>query len=271
MVLRMSDDWKPPVPADVKLHALVIDDDPLSSEVQSQLIRLLGHHASAENDGDVAVERALAGSFDFLLLDLSMPGVDGFEVLRRLRVRERELQRPRLPVIAVTGYVAPEDRARCLAAGFAEHLHKPVQLSRLQAAIEGVVSNAAAVGQNGAAASAARSDAERLRATVRRLGQMSSGEGGFSPSVTEAFALRSAQLIETLHSAIAQRDGPRAIRAAQALGTGAQFLGAATLAASAAAVERCCGDGDWPAAQSKLREFDLQHQAVLTVLFDIDR
>lgn len=267
----MSEDWKPPAPTDIKLHALVVDDDPLSGEVQTQLIRLLGHHASTESDGNAAVERALAGSFDFLLLDLSMPDVDGFEVLRRLRLRERELQRPQLPVIAVTGYVAPEDRERCLAAGFAEHLHKPVQLSRLQAAIEGVVSNAAAVAPGGDTASAVRSDAERLRATVQRLGRMSPGEGGFSPSVTEAFALRSGQLIETLHSAIAQREGPRAIRAAQALGTGAQFLGAALLEASAVAVERCCSDGDWTAAQSKLREFDLQHQAVLTVLFDIDR
>lgn len=253
-----------------RLRVLVVDDDALSASVQAQLVQLLGHETASSTDGERAIALALAERFDVMLLDLAMPGMDGFAVLRSLRAREREEGRQAMPVIAVTGYVTPEDRARCTAAGFAEHLHKPVQLSRMKEAIGLALGAAEVEPHNDQPTARLASDVDRLRAAVERLGQLTRSEGGFTPTVAEALALRSAQLIDAARNAIEGKEAPRAIRAAMALDANAQVLGATALSASAAAVAQLCQAGDWPAALAGLREFELKQQAALTVLLQTD-
>jgi CheY-like chemotaxis protein len=244
---------------------LVVDDDELSGAVQSQLLRLLGYETAVETDGDRAVERALGEGFDLLLVDLSMPRTDGFELLRRLRQREAAERRQPLPLVAVTGFTADQARERCRAAGFAGHVGKPVRLAELQRAIEDALGRATPTGP------AYASDAERLRATAQRLGQLDRNEEGFAPTATEAFALRSAQLIDSLRRAIDAHDGTRAVHHLDALAACAEYLGASTLSAGATALRVLCGAGDWPQARRELTEFEHRHQAVLAVLFQIDR
>lgn len=248
-------------PSSVRL--LVVDDDPLSSAFQSHLVSLLGHHATVQDDPEHAVELALSGQFDLMLLDLGMPHIDGFEALRLLREREAALERAALPVIAVTGYSSEADRLRCLVAGFNEHLSKPIQASTLAAAI-GRVLGIAGQDQPGAGAS----DAQRLRATVRRLAEVKPSDRGFAPTVTESFALRSAQLIETLRAAVQAADADDGVRAARALKSSAEFLGALRLAGMSAQFETTALAGDWQQASSVLAAIDNEHQAVLTLLFE---
>lgn len=258
---------------------LVVDDDPLSSSLQAHLAQLLGHAATVESDPDRAVELALTGEFDAMLLDLGMPQVDGFEALRRLREREAAAGRAPLAVIAVTGYSSDADRLRCLAAGFNEHVSKPVQASALGSAIAGVLAQRRTGVDGGAAPLLRGSDAERLRATVRRLGDVKPDDRSFAPTVTESFALRSAQLIESLRASIDARDGEQGARAAYALRASAEFLGALRLASMSgeldAALRRAHdadgGEAHWKAARDLLEAIDREHQAVLTLLFESSR
>jgi CheY-like chemotaxis protein len=104
----------------------------ISRLVLAELARSLDHQAEEADDAEQAIAAAVSGRFDVMLVDLSMPEVDGFEILRRLREREATLGRPALPVIAVTGHVEPEDHARTRAAGFAGHLDKPVLRPNLE-------------------------------------------------------------------------------------------------------------------------------------------
>lgn len=256
-------------PASTPVHLLVVDDDPLSSSLEAHLASLLGHTAVIEADAERAVELALSGEFDVVLLDLGMPRIDGFEALRRLREREAAGQRPPLPVIAVTGYASESDRLRCLMAGFNEHLSKPVQAASLAAVIGRVVSGRS----EGAEAFGAvqESDAERLRATVRRLSSVKPGDRQFAPTVTESFALRSAQLIETVRHSVAAADAEPAARAARALKSSAEFLGALRLARMSGDLDQLCMAGRWDAAAELVTRIDHEHQAVLTLLFESSR
>lgn len=259
------------LPGHASARLLVVDDDPLSASLQAHLALLLGHAATIENDPERAVERALSGEFDAMLLDLGMPRVDGFEALRRLREREAAAGRAALPVIAVTGYAADVDRQRCLKAGFTEHMSKPVRASALGASIARVLAQS---GNGGAAADAALRrdcDAERLRATVRRLGEVKPDDRGFAPTVIESFALRSAQLIDSLRAAIDARHSEQGRRAARALRASAEFLGALRLASMSGELDAACGAGHWQAAGDLLATIDREHQAVLTVLFESSR
>src|SRR5262249_29052475 len=95
---------------------LVAEDDEFSEVLLSALLRRRGHHVEVARDGLKALELAEAGKFDLLMLDLHMPGADGFEVIAHIRERERA-RGGYLPVIALTARSRKEDHDRCLAAG----------------------------------------------------------------------------------------------------------------------------------------------------------
>jgi len=251
-------------------RVLVVDDDPLSSSLQAHLALLLGHTATIEPDAERAVELALSGSFDLMLLDLGMPKVDGFEALRRLREREARTERAPLPVIAVTGYSSESDRLGALMAGFNEHLSKPVQAASLANAIERALGS-----RNPPRPQGERyvpgSDAERLRARVRQLGRARPGDRSFEPTVTESWALSSAKLIETLKLAIDARSAEEGAHAASALKKSAEFLDATRLGTMSARLERLIRDRTWPEATELLRAVEFEHQALLTLLFESAR
>jgi CheY-like chemotaxis protein/HPt (histidine-containing phosphotransfer) domain-containing protein len=97
-----------------------------------------GHRVRLANNGREALALAEGGGFDLLLLDVHMPELDGFQVVRAVRERERTAG-GHLPVIALTARARPEDRARCLEAGMDEFLSKPVHAADLWAAIDRVV------------------------------------------------------------------------------------------------------------------------------------
>jgi CheY-like chemotaxis protein len=89
-------------------------------------------------DGREALARAEQASFDVFLLDIHMPELDGFQVVRALREREGSAG-GHMPVIALTARSRDEDRRRCLAAGMDDYLSKPIRAADLFAAIDRVV------------------------------------------------------------------------------------------------------------------------------------
>ncbi len=121
-----------------RLRFLVAEDNDFNSLL---LERLLGseHDVRIAKDGRQALALADAADFDVMLLDLHMPEMDGFEVIRTMRAREAAAGRgARLPVIALTARSRSEDRERCLAAGMDEFVVKPIQIDDLWTAIERV-------------------------------------------------------------------------------------------------------------------------------------
>jgi two-component system CheB/CheR fusion protein len=114
-------------------RVLIVDDNVDSADSLARLLQSLGHHTATEYDGESAVERVQTFEPLVVLLDLGMPGVDGFEVCRRLRAGATA-SRPR--IVAMTGWGREQDRARTLAAGFDAHLVKPVDLAALAVVLE---------------------------------------------------------------------------------------------------------------------------------------
>ena len=108
---------------------LVVDDNVDSAESIALLLRMLGHDVRVAHDGPAAITRALSDPPDVVLLDIAMPGMDGYEVATVLRA-EPALASTRL--VALTGYGQPEDRARSAETGFDDHLVKPVELDALR-------------------------------------------------------------------------------------------------------------------------------------------
>ncbi len=114
-------------------RVLYIEDNPANTLLMTVLFERLPHlQLQCESQAPVGLERALADPPDLVLLDIQMPVLDGYEVLRRLRAAPQTRQ---LPVVAVTANAMPQDRARGLAAGFNAYLTKPLELAHLQAVL----------------------------------------------------------------------------------------------------------------------------------------
>ncbi len=125
-------------PEAAPLRVLVAEDNEFNAQLLEQLLVRRGHRVRLAGNGREALALAAEGGFDLLLLDVHMPELDGFQVVRAIRERER-VAGGRLPIIALTARSRREDRERCLAAGMDDFLAKPVQAADLWAAIDRVV------------------------------------------------------------------------------------------------------------------------------------
>ena len=110
-------------------RVLIVDDNLDGTRVLARILRVRGHEVRVAHDGPSALEEARADPPDVVLLDIGLPGMDGYEVAGRLR----ELEGPdRSLLVAVTGYGQEEDRRRSREAGFDHHLVKPVDPKSLE-------------------------------------------------------------------------------------------------------------------------------------------
>jgi CheY-like chemotaxis protein len=113
---------------------LVVDDNHDVATGLAEVLKLLGHDVRIAGDGPSALEVDAAFHPDLVLLDIGLPGMDGYEVARRLRGAP-PARRPVL--VAVTGWGSEEDRRLSEDAGFDAHLVKPLELSVLVEILEG--------------------------------------------------------------------------------------------------------------------------------------
>ena len=111
-----------PTPQRRAVRVLVVDDSPDNVESMALLLRLYGHEAEVALGGPAALRAAQAQQPDAVLLDISMPGLDGYQVARQLRAMFRD---KRLLLVALTALGSEEDRRRSEEAGFDLHLVKP--------------------------------------------------------------------------------------------------------------------------------------------------
>lgn len=108
---------------------LLVEDSPTNQIVACALLEKLGCQVEAVNTGLAALTRVQQVPFDLVLMDISMPGMDGMEATRQIRALGGEFSQ--LPIVAMTAHAFAQDRASCLAAGMNDYLSKPLQRERL--------------------------------------------------------------------------------------------------------------------------------------------
>ena len=110
-------------------RVLVVDDNMDAADMLAVMLQMFGHDVQAVYSGQSALETAVESQPDFVLLDIGLPDIDGYEVARRLREQPRTKD---VRLIAVTGYGQDSDRQRSQEAGFDHHLVKPVEAEKLE-------------------------------------------------------------------------------------------------------------------------------------------
>lgn len=113
------------------LKILVVDDAPDNRLLISRFLSLAGASVEVSDNAIDGVAAALQGQFDLVLMDIQMPGMDGYDAIERLRRLNYKV-----PVVALTAHAMSSDRNRCLAAGFNSYLTKPIARAQLVATVE---------------------------------------------------------------------------------------------------------------------------------------
>jgi CheY-like chemotaxis protein len=116
-------------------RVLIVDDNEDAANSLAMILKLSGHETASAYTAADALERVAAFRPDVVLLDIGLPGMDGYEVAQKIR----ELPGLRdIRLVAVTGYGRSDDRLRAREAGFDDHLTKPVEFAVLDRTIAGV-------------------------------------------------------------------------------------------------------------------------------------
>lgn len=115
---------------------LVVDDDEMNRDMLSRRLVRKGYEVALAMDGLEGVAMATAGGYDLILMDMSLPEIDGWEATRRVRTAESGT---RVPIIALTAHAMSGDREKAMAAGCDDYDTKPVELDRLLGKIEALL------------------------------------------------------------------------------------------------------------------------------------
>jgi signal transduction histidine kinase/CheY-like chemotaxis protein len=113
------------------LRILLAEDNAINQKLAVRLLEKRGHSVVVANNGRAAVDAYQLQRFDLILMDVQMPGMDGFEATAAIRAHEAARPGPRVPIVAMTAHAMKGDRERCLAAGMDGYVAKPIDTQRL--------------------------------------------------------------------------------------------------------------------------------------------
>jgi PAS domain S-box-containing protein len=119
------------------VNVLLVDDEPDARELVTRVLQASGASVVSAGSGAEALALRQQQRPDILISDIGMPGMDGYELIRRMRERD-DPSVERIPAVALTAFARSEDRTRALLAGFLVHVSKPVQPSELVATVASI-------------------------------------------------------------------------------------------------------------------------------------
>ena len=234
---RGEQDGAPVGPSPRGLGVLLVEDDEVNQVVAETYLQRLGHRVCLVDDGRAAVAAAGEADYDLVLMDISLPGMDGLEATRRIRALEHP-ERRRVPIIAMSAHVFRDEIERHLAAGMNAFLGKPFFPEQLAATIADVLA-----GRRPTPSVAPEASLELLAERVLREDLAALGEERLGRILTIFHAVAPQRVAEL---EAAGRAGHLATirRLAHALRSAAAAVGLGRLTGRAGALEEAAQAGD---------------------------
>jgi len=223
------------------LRILLVEDQPMNRELSRRLLAADGHSVDEAVNGHEALQKAADARYDLVLLDLQMPGMDGFETARALR--QLEGSAPRTPIIALTARVLEPGDQSCREAGMDDYLRKPFQPQEMKAMLHKWVPTGPEPPEGRPAAPPpernpgnARPQDQDLVSRLDELGVLK--DPTLTARLIRIFVEDSARVIADLDAAIARNDGAAAARLGHRLLSASLSIGASALAGLARRMEQ---------------------------------
>ena len=266
---RTPESQPPPAPSGgpgPRARILLVEDTPISAEVVTEILRSAGYEVELAADGLRAVDAARGGTFDLVLMDCQLPGIDGYEATRRIRALESlgalsRTHSKRVPILALTASASLEDMERARLSGMDGHIAKPIDARRLLTVIAEHDGADVAVGPQDAHARARVPVVDLVRALDRLMGNRE-----LLARLVAQFREEAERARASFHEALARQDVDAIAYVAHRLRGQALALDAHGLSAALDALEKVLRGGDWGAVEGARREMEASLDVVLKAL-----
>jgi CheY-like chemotaxis protein/HPt (histidine-containing phosphotransfer) domain-containing protein len=241
--------------------ALLAEDNPVNQKLAAKLLEKQGHDVEVAENGLLALETWRKGGYDFILMDMMMPEMDGLEATRRIRAEE-QARGGHTPIIAMTANAMQGDRERCLDAGMDGYVSKPVKPEVLYQEIERVLHGLAA--QSGAPA-AKEEIGLQVFDRADALSRIADDEE-LLVTLLDMFKADAPGYITEIDVALAATDPPRLTRAAHTLKGVFATFSARRGEAAAKELEQLAKRGDLAACPDLVRRISSELDAFLKAI-----
>jgi len=237
---------------------LVVEDNELNQLVAAELLReVAGARVIVCPSGPSALDFLSKRSVDAVLMDVQMPGMDGFETTRRIRKDPRHRT---LPIIAITAHATEQDRVQCLAAGMTDYITKPFEPALLFAMLESVGRGGVREIDLGPAAQGPPL-ADGHVSFELGLGRCMNRKELYE-QVLRHFMDQEAHVPDSIRSHLRVRDFESAMLLAHTLVSTAGHVGADPLAELARQVQRACRQHDQGLGETRALELEIEFEQV---------
>ena len=242
-------------------HLLVAEDNEVNQKVAVRILEKLGYSVEVAEDGHEAVEACGRARYDAVLMDVQMPGMDGYEATRL--IREREAGGRRTPIVAMTANAMKGDREKCLDAGMDDYVSKPVTPAELEAVLGRWVRPATAPP---AAVAVPPGRADELDETIVRSLMSVDDDGTLLDEIVETFVRIAPVRIGAIKKAARAADASALERAAHSFLGSCGNVGCRRMADLCARLEVLGRAGSTAGAADTVREIEEAYVAIKPTL-----
>jgi CheY-like chemotaxis protein len=232
------------------LNVLLAEDNAVNARLVMATLLKHGHNVQMVENGRQAVDAALKGEFDVVLMDVQMPEMDGMEATAAIRSTEAGSDR-HLPIVALTAHAMTGDKEACLKAGMDYYLSKPIHVKELLALLEGISSGRARPNAGASEPPVADSNFD-LDEVLKRV----EGDRALLGELIGIFRSESPRMLEEIRRFAEEKDERGLQRSAHALKGAAGNLSAKKTSGVALALEMLAREGDLTAALDKVGELE---------------
>jgi CheY-like chemotaxis protein/HPt (histidine-containing phosphotransfer) domain-containing protein len=243
-----------------KIRILIAEDNATNQVLAQKTLERYGFRADTVASGGEAIEVLETTPYDLVLMDVEMPGMDGFEATRRIRDPGSSIPNHSVPIIALTAHAMKGDREKCVAAGMDEYVSKPIDPQELVAAIERQLD-----GKDPAERKAAPGDVFDRSALLGRV----EGDEELMKLVVGTFLKDAPNQIRALNTACESKDADRIRRQAHSLKSASGSAGAVVLQEVAHQIERAGANGELDKAAKLAMTVEMEFEKVKGILADL--
>jgi CheY-like chemotaxis protein len=215
----------------ISLHILLAEDGLVNQKVAVNLLEQRGHKVTVANNGREALVAFDKEPFDLVLMDVQMPGMDGFEATKIIREREKE-SGEHIPIIAMTAHAMKGDRESCLEVGMDGYIAKPIRAENLYQTIEATVASIRGMESCVDTTTEVKETIDRNH-VLKQIG----GNTELLKEIIELFATESVDLMAKIRDAITNHNPSELQRAAHTLKGSIRLFGVERPAAAALRLE----------------------------------
>ena len=254
---------------------LVVEDNLVNQEVARAMLKSLGYEARVAGDGNEALDAMSLESFELILMDCHMPGLDGYDTTEEIRRQEASsTSARRIPIVALTADALESNRELCADCGMDDYVSKPFTQEQLKRVLTRWLSDAGSTSRikghgNFSKNSALASTDHQALDEIRNLDP--SGGDDFLRDIVLSFCASSTKLMLKLRSAVAEHDSDAIRHIAHSLKGASAQIGAKLLASLCESLVSSGKNDDFDNARILFEQAAIEHAAVINALDEVNQ